>query len=91
MSVSYEAVIVVGLPQSQVTNKQLIEDDDLNLWSTSYDGIDDSTIAGLCYASSGDYSWTKLCWDEDKLNKLKERFKKMTGQDANVYLSTYGC
>lgn len=91
MGVEYSGQIIVGLPRSAITNQDLIHDDELEVCSPHYDGAGEPyAIAGFRYLDSGDYSNTELVWDANKIEQLKQKFHKLTGQDAKVYLSTHG-
>lgn len=91
MSVEYAAKIVVGLPRGEITNKELIDDDEIEVCSPYYDGGGSKdAIAGLTYQESDDFSPTELKYDPVKIEKLKDQFFELTGQKAKVYLSPYG-
>lgn len=91
MGVEYSAQIIVGLPRSEITDRELIDNADLEVCSPYYDGSGASyAIAGFEYLDSGDYDNTELVWDPEKIEQLKQKFYKLTGQHAKVYLSTHG-
>jgi hypothetical protein len=82
---------MVGLPRGEVTHQDLIEDEELDVCSPYYDGDgEDDAIAGFTYESSGDFCATEINIDLDVIEALKCKFKRITGQDARVYLSPRG-
>ena len=91
MGVEYSGQIIVGLPRSQITNRELFENEELEICPPHYDGNSEPyAIAGFTYLDSGDYSSTELVWDQAEIDALKQKFTDLTGQVANVYLSTHG-
>lgn len=90
MGISYSAKVMVGLPRGAIKNQQLIEDE-LTVCPPYYDdNSEDYAIAGLTYVSSGPFSTKEFTWDQAKIDELKVEFKKLTGQEAKVWLSPNG-
>ena len=91
MGIDYKAAVFVGLPRSDVDDQELIENEELEVCPPYYDGnSDDGAIAGFAYSTTPTYSARELKWDHAEIDKLKAKFKKLTGQEAKVYLSPYG-
>jgi len=99
MSTYYRAAIMVGLPQCDVYYDEdeyeylfdFLEYNDMEICEPFYDGADASyAIAGFIYKLTGSYNSLKVVWDQEEIDKLKAQFKKATGQDAEIYLSTWG-
>ncbi len=99
MGIDYQAAIMIGLPQGNIEyNEDEYEDlsDFLNehgmeLCAPSYDGDDaDDAIAGFVYKCTGSYQSDELDWNQAEIDKLKAKFKEITGEDARVYLSPWG-
>lgn len=94
MGVNYQAVIMVGLPRKDIGLEELddlIDEDLLECCAPYYDGGDESyAIVGFCYKKSGSYYPSELDWDQENLDKLKADFKKVTGQEAKVFISPRG-
>lgn len=91
MSVSYEAVIVVGLPYDEVNhNKEIANEEIMTCFSLWFDADRDNSILGYEYQSSGSYSAVEFDYDPRRIEELKQLFFTVTQQDANVYLCTHG-
>jgi hypothetical protein len=95
MSVDYEAVVMVGLQRKDFEDEdkleEMLDDDILQPCPPYYDGVgDDKEVIGFVYEATETYSSSKLEWDPTKIEKLKNKFKKLTGLDASVWLSTRG-
>jgi hypothetical protein len=96
MGISWSARLVVGLRREDFIDRNLcnewIENDILSTHA-SYDADgDDDAVVGTAVAKSGDYSSAVLDPDATQaaIDKAKADFKKLTEQDANVYLVTVG-
>ena len=94
MGVSYSASVIVGLPENEFTcDIGLLEEwldlDKLVRYGT-YDAEYDEVVVGLEFAQSGDYTYAEFVYDPDKIEALKEKFFRITGQFARVFLVTYG-
>ncbi len=95
MGVDYQAAIMVGLPHCEFGYDEdlsdFLEDYDMELCAPAYDcGDADDAIAGFVYACSGSYQSKELDWNQDVIDRLKAKFKEITGEDARVYLSPWG-
>ena len=91
MGIFYSAVIIVGLPQCEILNQDLIDADEIHVCPPFFDGGgEDHAIAGWTYIDSGDFRAEEINIDLDVIEALKYKFKKLTGQDAKVYLSPRG-
>lgn len=95
MGIDYRAVVVVGVQKGTIENfdkyEALVDDGELETISPYYDGgSDDAAVVGLVYTTTDDYSPSEFRWNQQAVDKLKERFKELTGDDAEVWLSPYG-
>jgi len=94
MGIDYEAAIMVGLPRGDIECEDiadLIYEEELEVCPPYYDGSDDDgAIVGLTYKVSGTYQASEFKWDQTLVDALKTEFKKLTGQDAKVWLSPLG-
>ncbi len=92
MGIDTNAVIIVGLPRGELSHiedlQNLVDGNEiLKIVCAWYDGEgDDEAIAGIVYKSSPTYDTTEIVWDENKILKLKEEFKRVTGKEAKVLL-----
>ena len=98
MSTQYSAVILVGLPFSEVFNSmdEYEEFDygvhnraELEVISPYYDADLEDSLVGLKLVSSSNYSYKEIA-NEIQTEKNRELFKLLTGLTAKVYLSTWG-
>ena len=91
MGIDTNAVIVVGLPRGELNHiddlEKLVDEEVLEIVSAWYDGEGaDEAVAGIIFKSSPTYDATEIRWDENKILKLKEEFKRATGKEAKVLL-----
>lgn len=90
MSISYTAIVAVGLYRKDIVNQSLF-DDELEAFGTHYDGnAEDYAIAGLAYAETESYAASELMWDENALVLLHKQFFDITGQHGKVWLLPSG-
>jgi hypothetical protein len=90
MGMSVMAAVFVGLPREELSEEQLemVDDGTLECCSPFYDGGgDDGAIVGFELARTERYTPQEFAFDAAKCEELKARFKKLTGQDAKVWLS----
>lgn len=95
MSIDYQAMVIVGLPRKELSDcdslSDWIDEEELTVCSPYYDGGDSQdAIIGIEVQTSGTYKPSILEWDQEKIDKLKEEFKTLTGLDAKVWISPYG-
>lgn len=91
MGIDYKASIFVGLPRKEITNNQLIENEELEVCPPYYDGdSDENAICGFSYLESPTYGAVELKIDRNVVDELKAKFFDLTGQNARVWLSTKG-
>lgn len=97
MGIYYSGVIVVGLPFEEVCESadEFYEkyEGELDKISPYYDAVPHACLVGLVWQVSGDYRFKELTVSDGDgilLQSFKERFKKVTGKDAKVYLSPWG-
>ncbi len=96
MGIDYNAAIMVGLERGSITMDEdvlegLIDEEELEDCPPYYDGNgDDGTIVGFIYKMSGTYEASEFAWDETEVDQLKKQFKKVTGQDAKIWISPMG-
>lgn len=94
MSIDYEAAIMVGLPRGDIEYEDLadlIDEEELEVCPPYYDGgDDDNAIVGLTYKISKTYQASEFEWNQQAINEMKAEFKKLTGQDAKIWLSPWG-
>lgn len=95
MGIEYNAVVVVGIQKQDIEDwdkfEELIDTGDLEVASPYYDGSDsDFAAVGFVVYESDDYSSSELVWDQAVIDAKKAEFKKLTGQDAKVWLSPHG-
>lgn len=92
MSIEFSAVIVVGLPFSEIgLSVEECEYNDLHFVSGFADATYEESIVGLIAQNSGefDFSYVDQTLLEEQIENCKENFKEITGVEPNVYLSTY--
>lgn len=89
MSRCYSAAIIVGLPENEFTCHIGLLEEWLDLDKLVIHGTDDVVI-GIELIQSGEYSSTEFVYDPDKIEVLKEKFFRITGQFARVFLVTCG-
>jgi len=100
MGVDNRAVIIVGLCRKDIDNFDTLVDEDGDLLggqlidcSTYYDGNgEDHNVIGIIVAKTPDYSNMELELPTllEEIETAKLDFKRLTGQDAEVYLSNEG-
>jgi hypothetical protein len=93
MGVSYCAVIVVGLPTEEVDfDQEVAEDCGLDSFSPSYDAPWEDCLVGVPVVQTHDYNYKSIKPNDLRTNieKAEIKFKKATGLDARVFLTTYG-
>ena len=100
MGVYNRAVIIVGLRRGDIDNFDALVDEDGDLvggqltdCSTYYDGWgQDHNVIGITVAQTPDYSNMELELPTllEEIETAKLDFKRLTGQDAEVYLSNNG-
>lgn len=93
MSISYDAVIVVGLPFNEVCedSDEFYDkyEDKLDRISPYFDASNDDCLIGITYASSCDYQYKELA-SEFTMKANLALFKQITGKEGKVYLSVNG-
>lgn len=87
MGIRYSAAVVVGLPWGDAGEAVDENIDYMEVVDSYYDADREDCLVGFVYKQSGDYSWSSFEWDQDKISKLKEDFKKATGLEPKIYLS----
>ena len=97
MSISREAWIIVGLradcdelagvPLDEYDGAE-IDGDEFSFCDPEYD-CSDERIVGFAYKKAD--PWSEIVWDKAEVQKLRDKFKKVTGHDAKVYLSMWVC
>lgn len=88
MGMSISAAIFIGLPRCKLP--KLPDDDELEACSPHLGGCNSSnTIIGFRLVESSAYSASTIEYDQVQVDKLKRRFKMLTGQDAMIWLSPY--
>jgi hypothetical protein len=89
MGIDTQASIFVGLPREEIERgDELIEAEDLEVCPPCYDGNSERhAIAGFSLFTSECYCAVEIEWDAAEVERLKVKFKALTGQDAKVYLS----
>ena len=95
MSISYYAVIVVGLRREEYPEdfdfEKHYDEDDLTEVSSYYDGGgQDENVIGLIYAQTDEYSAEEIIFNNELLQELKVQFTKITGLEGRLYLSPWG-
>ena len=100
MGVDNRAVIIVGLRRGDIDNFDALVDEDgplvggqLTDCSTYYDGCgEDHNVIGITVAQTPDYYNVGLELPTllEEIETAKLDFKRLTGQDAEVYLSNNG-
>jgi len=96
MGIDYRAAVMVGLKQEDIESEGILEEiwdgeSELEICAPYYDGGDsDNAIVGLSYAVSDTYGPDEFTWNQEKIDELKVKFKKATGQDAKVWISPMG-
>ena len=100
MGVYNRAVIIVGLRRGDIDNFDALVDEDGDLigsqltdCSTYYDGCgEDHNVIGIVVATTPDYFNMELELPTllEEIETAKLDFKRLTGQDAEVYLSNNG-
>ena len=100
MGVDNRAVIIVGLRRGDIDNFDALVDEDgplvggqLTDCSTYYDGCgEDHNVIGITVAQTPDYYNVELELPTllEEIETAKLDFKRLTGQDAEVYLSNNG-
>jgi hypothetical protein len=89
-------MIVVGLPIEEIDPETFdpsdAEDKDLMVVSPYYDAPYSDSLVGVLIASAGSYSWEPLDVDgmPAEIEKARALFKRATGLDARVFITTYG-
>jgi hypothetical protein len=93
VGISYEAKLIVGLPQDEIEcddedrREDLLEE--LDRASSHYDCDSDARISGIEIEHSGDYSFKEITLDWAKIEAAKARFRELTGQEGRLYLSLH--
>lgn len=93
MSVSYQAMIVVGLPTEEVKiDQEESEDHGLGVISPYYDAGWENSLVGIPINLTSDYSWKELKVLEmpGDIEKAKAKFKQAVGLEPRVFLTPYG-
>jgi len=95
MGISREAWIIVGLRADELSGFDSgevdgmdIDGDVFTLCDPEYDNSDDR-IDGFAYKEADPFA--EFTWDEADVQKLRDKFKRVTGQDAKVFLSMWVC
>lgn len=91
MGIDYSAVIVVGL-WSEDLPKDFDEIENIECIQPYYDAPTEHSLWGIVIEYSEDYNATEINLDvlSHPIKIAKENFKRITGLDAKVYLSTRG-
>lgn len=91
MGIDYSAVIVVGL-WSEDLPKDFDEVENIECIQPYYDAPTEHSLWGIVIENSEDYNATEINLDvlELPIKEAKQSFKRITGLDAKVYLSTRG-
>jgi hypothetical protein len=91
MGIDYSAVIVVGL-WSEYLPKDFDEVENIECIQPYYDAPTEHSLWGIVIENSEDYNATEINLDvlELPIKVAKENFKRITGLDAKIYLSTRG-
>lgn len=93
MSISNGAQIIVGLPREELTLsakviEEKIDDGKLEECPSYYDSYGaDENIVGFVYKHAD--SPLIIGWNEEEISKLKDKFRKVTGQEPVIFLSPY--
>jgi len=92
MKVDYQAAIMVGLHRMDFKNvdvDELVEDEELQMCAPYHEGRNDPlAVIGFFYATSGTDKPNPFQWNQGEIDRLKETFKEITGQDAKIWIST---
>ena len=95
MSISYEAVIAVGVvyknrtPEEQAVLDDLIDRDEIQDFPPAYD-YNRAGVAGIGVVVSGDYTAKAITLDQEKLDAAHAKFRALTGMDGQLYLTPHG-
>jgi len=88
MGIDTQASIMIGLKRSEIEKQELIDNDELEVCAAYYDGTgDDEAVAGFSYQTSDVHLATSFEWDQSEVDKVKARFKALTGQEALIWIS----
>ena len=93
MGISYCAAIVVGLPTEEVEFEQeFAEDNGLDTFSPQYDAAWEDCLVGIPVVQTRDYSWKPVYPNDlrSDIEKAEIKFKKTTGLDARIFVTTLG-
>lgn len=85
MSSFTSAKLIVGLPRKDIP-EDILDEGFLDSAFPYYDGGDDA-IHGYNYIQSGDFDYKEITIDLNKIEELKEKFRKDVGLEPKLYLS----
>ena len=89
MGQSYSAKIIVGLHRSEMGDVEEDVLEGMDHCPPYYDGGDEAII-GYEVQGSGNYSAVELRFDLTQINNLLDQFRRETGLNGKVWLSTCG-
>lgn len=92
MSISYDAVLVFGLPYSEIENAEELTDDSiLDLIWPYYDASPIYCLAGITVLKSDLYDLVDIPSISKEVEIAAIKFKEITGLDGKLYLSSFVC
>ena len=92
MGIDYSAAIVVGRPHSDFDELDdgLIDDGELGAFPPYFDAPYYECLIGVSVCSTWDYTWKEFDYNQTNIDTAKEKFKRLTGLDAKVYITPVG-
>lgn len=93
MGINYKATIIVGAPTEMLNledgSYEYADEVGMDVVCAYYDASDDARLIGYKVFTSGVYDWKEIP-STFEVENLKQKFKKITGIEAKLYLSCEG-